>query len=312
VRTLRTPDDRFVGLPGYAFAPHYREIADGEGGLLRVHFVDEGPRGADPVLLLHGEPSWSYLYRKMIPVLVAAGHRVVAPDLPGFGRSDKPTERSDYTYARHVDWLRQLVEALDLGRITLVCQDWGGLLGLRLVAEHAGRFARVVAANTFLPTGDTPAGKAFLAWQKFSQEVPELPVGRIVSGGCKHPLPPELIAAYDAPFPDERFKAGARQFPLLVPTRPDDPAAEANRAAWRALERFEKPLLTAFSDSDPVTAGGDVVLQARIPGAKDQAHTTIRDGGHFLQEDQGEELAGIVVRFIARTATGSPAAAGSV
>lgn len=301
MKVLRTPDERFANLPGHPFAPHYVEIPSGAGGTLRVHFVDEGPRAADPVLLLHGEPSWSYLYRKMIPGIVAAGHRAVAPDLVGFGRSDKPAERGDYTYQRHVDWLRAFVEALDLHRITLFCQDWGGLLGLRLVAEHPERFSRVVAANTFLPTGDTPAGPAFLAWREFSQKVPEFPTGRILQGATVTELPPEVVAAYDAPFPDETYKSGARQFPLLVPISPDDPAAPANRAAWQRLERFAKPFLTAFSDRDPVTQGGDRALQERIPGARGQRHVTIAGGGHFLQEDCGEELARVVVQFIATT-----------
>jgi haloalkane dehalogenase len=300
--TLRTPDARFADLPGFDFEPHYAEIADGEGGTLRVHYLREGDPAGPVVLLMHGEPSWSYLYRKMIPVLTGAGLQVVAPDLVGFGRSDKPTERGDYTYARHVEWMRDLLfEVLDLRGVTLVGQDWGGLIGLRLVGEHPDRFARVVAANTFLPTGDTDPGPAFLAWRTFSQQVPEFPVGRIVSGGCTTPLPAEVIAAYDAPFPEERFKAGARQFPLLVPARPDDPASEPNRAAWKVLERWERPFLTAFSDSDPITAGGDRMLQARIPGAQGQPHTTIAGGGHFLQEDRGAELAGVVVDFIART-----------
>ncbi|HVN84480.1 MAG TPA: haloalkane dehalogenase [Candidatus Binatia bacterium] len=294
--TLRTPDDRFRNLPGYLFAPHYLEV-----GGVRIHYVDEGPSGAAPVLLLHGEPSWSFLYRKMIPILVRAGQRVIAPDLVGFGRSDKPTQRADYTYQRHVDWMRGVIERLDLRGITLVCQDWGGLIGLRLVAEHEHRFARVVAANTFLPTGDTPAGEAFLAWRKFSQEVPDFPVGAIVRGGCASSLPDEVIAAYNAPFPDDRYKAGARQFPLLVPITPDDPAAAANRNAWAGLRRFTKPFLTAFSDSDPITKGADRLLHEAIAGAKGQSHTTIIGGGHFLQEDKGEDLANVVVDFIRRT-----------
>jgi haloalkane dehalogenase len=296
MEALRTPDDRFAALPGYSFAPHYLDA-----GGLRVHYLDEGPRDAAPLLLLHGEPSWSYLYRKMIPILVSAGHRVVAPDLVGFGRSDKPAARADYTYQRHVDWMRAVLTGLDLRGATLVCQDWGGLIGLRLVAEHPERFARVVAANTFLPTGDRDPGPAFLAWRKFSQEVPEFPVGRIVRGGCVTELLPEVVAAYDAPFPEERYKAGARQFPLLVPASPDDPAAEPNRAAWRVLEGWEKPFLTAFSDSDPITAGADRALQERIPGARGLPHTIIAGGGHFLQEDRGEELARVVVDFVAST-----------
>jgi haloalkane dehalogenase len=293
---LRTPDDRFHDLPGYGFAPHYLDV-----GGLRVHYLDEGPRDAAPVLLLHGEPSWSYLYRKMVAPIVAAGHRVIAPDLVGFGRSDKPARREDYSYQSHVDWLTGVLVGLDLQRITLFCQDWGGLLGLRLVAENEGRFARVVASNTYLPTGDERVGEAFLAWQKFSQEVPVFPVGRIVASGCAKPVGDDVARAYDAPFPDESYKAGARQFPLLVPTRPDDPASAANRAAWEVLGRWEKPFLTAFGDSDPITRGGDKRLQERIPGARGQAHVTVKGGGHFVQEDCGEELAGIVVGFIAAT-----------
>jgi haloalkane dehalogenase len=298
IEALRTPDERFATLPGYAFAPHYIDV-DG----LRIHYVDEGPRTAAPVLMLHGEPSWSYLYRKMIPIVTAADHRVIAPDLVGFGRSDKPVRREDYTYQRHVDWMRALIERLDLRGVTLVCQDWGGLIGLRLTAEHSERFARVIAANTFLPTCDTPPGDAFKAWQKYSQETPDFQVGGIVRGGCATDLAVEIVAAYDAPFPEDRYKAGARQFPLLVPTSPDDPAAAPNREAWDVLRRWQKPFLTAFSDLDPITRGADRLLQEAIPGAKGQPHTTIVGGGHFLQEDKGEELARVVVDFIARTRT---------
>jgi haloalkane dehalogenase len=297
---LRTPDDRFDGLPDFAFEPHYVEIDEGEGGTLRVGYIDEGNPGAPVVLLLHGEPSWSFLYRHMIPVLVEAGLRAVAPDLIGFGRSDKPAARTDYSYARHVEWMRAaLFDRLDLRDITLVCQDWGGLIGLRLVGEHPDRFARVVAANTFLPTGDGNPGDAFLAWQKFSQEVPEFTVGRIVGGGCTTDLSDDVIAGYDAPFPDESYKEGARQFPLLVPTSPDDPAAPANRKAWETLSAFEKPFLCAFSDSDRITAGNEKHLMARIPGTNGQPHTTIVGGGHFLQEDRGPELAKVVADFVA-------------
>jgi haloalkane dehalogenase len=303
VDVLRTPDDRFVDLPGYPFAPHYTDVPMGDGGgTLRVHHVDEGPAGAaETVLLLHGEPSWSFLYRHMIPVLTDAGHRCVAPDLVGFGRSDKPAARTDYTYQRHVDWMTAWLTANGLDGLTLVCQDWGGLIGLRLVAAMPDRFRRVVAANTFLPTGDRHPGDAFLAWQKFSQEVPEFPTGRIINGGCTTDLSDDVIAAYDAPFPDESYKEGARQFPLLVPTRPDDPSSEANRAAWDALARFERPFLCAFSDSDAITAGGDRALKDAIPGAAGQPHTTIVGGGHFLQEDRGPELAAVVASFVAGT-----------
>jgi haloalkane dehalogenase len=293
---LRTPDERFVNLPGYTFIPHYVEVDS-----LRIHYIDEGPEEAEPVLLLHGEPSWSYLYRKMIPIITAAGYRVIAPDLVGFGRSDKPAQREDYSYQRHVDWMRGLMRALNLWRITLVGQDWGGLIGLRLAAEHAHRFSRIVAANTFLPTGATPPGEAFLRWRRYSQETPIFHAGGIVKGGCATKLSPEVIAAYDAPFPDERYLAGARQFPMLVPIRPDDPAAEANRVAWKVLKRWEKPFLTAFGDSDLITRGGDLLFQSEVPGAKGLPHRTLVGAAHFLQEDKGEELAQIVVEFLART-----------
>jgi haloalkane dehalogenase len=300
MKTLRTPDDCFASLSGFDFAPHYEEISDGEGGTLRVHYLREGAPEAPVVLLLHGEPSWSYLYRTMIPVLVGAGLQIVAPDLVGFGRSDKPTERGDYTYARHVEWMRELLfDRLALTDITLVGQDWGGLIGLRLVGEHPERFARVVAANTSLPTGDTSPGEAFFNWQRFSQEVAVFPTGFIVNSGCVSDLAPEVVAAYDAPFPDESYKAGARAFPLLVPSSPDDPAHDANVAAWVGLAAFPRPFLTAFSDSDPITKGAYRVLHRDIAGAQGQPHTTIVGGGHFLQEDCGEELARVVASFVA-------------
>src|SRR5262245_45822940 len=295
MEVLRTPDERFANLPGCGFAPHYLAV-DG----LSVHYVDEGPRGAAPVLLLHGEPSWSYLYRKMIPIISAAGHRSIAPDLVGFGRSDKPAARSDYTYQRHVDWMCGVIEHLDLQGITLVCQDWGGLIGLRLAADHPQRFARIVAANTFLPTGDVAPGPAFHAWREYSQTTPEFHVGGIVKGGCVTELAAAVIAAYNAPFPADRHTPVARHFPWLVPATPDAPAAAPNRAAWEVLRRWSKPFLTAFSDTDPITAGGDRVMQREIPGAQGQPHTTITGAGHFLQEDRGEELARVVVEFIAR------------
>jgi haloalkane dehalogenase len=262
-----------------------------------VHYVDEGPRDGAVVLCLHGEPSWRYLYRKRIPPLVGAGLRVVAPDLVGFGRSDKPAARDDYTYQRHVDWMAGFLDAVGLRDVTLFCQDWGGLIGLRLVAEDPGRFARVVASNTFLPTGDRPPPQAFLMWRAFSQSVPEFPVGQIVARACARPVAPEVVAAYDAPFPDERYKEGARQFPLLVPATPDDPASAPNRAAWERLKTYTRPFLTAFGDSDPITRGADARLQAAIPGAAGQPHTTIARAGHFIQEDAGEELGALVAAF---------------
>jgi haloalkane dehalogenase len=302
MHVLRTPDDRFAGLPDFPFAPRYVEVGDGAGGFLRVHHLDEGPPDGEVVVLMHGEPSWSFLYRTMIPVLVDEDLRCVAPDLVGFGRSDKPSEQADYTYARHVEWMRQaLLDRLDLRDVTLVGQDWGGLIGLRLVGEHPERFARVVVANTGLPTGEHPMSDAFLAWQKFSQESPHFPIGRIVDGGCTSDLPAEVVAAYDAPFPDDTFTAGARIFPSLVPTSPDDPAAAANRSAWEALARFDRPVLTAFSDGDPITAGGDRVFQRTVPGAQGRDHVTIAGGGHFLQEDRGPELARMVADFVAGT-----------
>ena len=302
MKVLRTPDDRFSDLPGYPFDPHYADIDDGDGGTLRVHHLDEGPADAAPVLLLHGEPSWSYLYRHMIPVLVARGHRCVAPDLVGFGRSDKPAERSDYTFARHVAWMsRLLFDHLDLRGITYFGQDWGALVGLRLVAEAPERYARVVIGNGGLPTGDGRVSDAFLAWQKFSQETPTFPVGRIVGGGCTTDLPADVIAAYDAPFPDDSFTAGARQFPVLVPTRPDDPASADNRAAWDVLRRFDRPFLCAFSDSDPITKGGHAVFEREVPGTAGQPHTTIEGAGNFLQEDRGPELATVIADFIEAT-----------
>lgn len=296
---LRTPDQRFEGLSDYTFDPHYLQVSDTEDGELRVHYLDEGPRDADPVLLLHGEPSWSYLYRKMIPPLVAAGHRVIAPDLVGFGRSDKPTRREDYTYQRHVDWMQSVLDQLQLQHITLFCQDWGGLIGLRLVAENPARFARVVAGNTMLPTGDHDLGQAFLDWRDFSQRVDTFPVSKIIDGATTTALSADTLHAYDAPFPDETYKEGARQFPMLVPATVDDPACAPNRAAWEVLKQWQKPFLTSFSDSDPVTAGAETVMQKLIPGCEGQPHITIENGGHFLQEDQGEVLADVINRFIA-------------
>jgi len=304
---LRTPDGRFDALPGYGFEPHYVDVPAGDGRRsLRVHHLDEGDRHAgETVLLMHGEPSWCYLYRTMVPVLAEAGYRVVVPDLVGFGRSDKPAARGEYTYARHVEWMRAaLFDGLGLSGLTLVGQDWGGLIGLRLVAEHPDRFRRVVAANTGLPTGDTDMGEAFLAWQRFSQEVPEMHIGRIVKGGCRSELSAEVIAAYDAPFPDESYKEGARQFPTLVPTRPDDPASEANRRAWEVLRGFDKPFLCAYSDGDAITRGADKLFLEQVPGAKGQPHTTIAGGGHFLQEDRGPELARVVADFVRTNAPG--------
>jgi haloalkane dehalogenase len=298
MQVLRTPDERFTGLPGYPFEPHYVQLQDG----LRVHYLDQGPADGAPVLLMHGEPSWSYLYRTMIPVLAAAGHRCVAPDLVGFGRSDKPADPAEYSYQRHVDWMSETIfDRLGLTGITLVGQDWGGLIGLRLLAAQPDRFSRVVAANTGLPTGDLPLSEAFMRWQRFARESPAFDVGRIIGTGTVTELSPEVRAAYDAPFPDDSYKAGARTFPSLVPTTPDDPAHDANTAAWDVLLSFDRPFLCAFSDSDPITRGAEGLFIGRVPGTAGQPHTTIEGAGHFLQEDKGEELASVVTSFMAAT-----------
>jgi haloalkane dehalogenase len=304
---LRTPEEQFLNLPGYPFEPHYVHV-----GGVRMHYVDEGPSDGQVVFMLHGEPSWSYLYRKVIPILAGAGLRAIAPDLIGFGRSDKPADRADYTYQAHVDWMHGFISALNLTHITLVGQDWGGFIGLRVAAEDERRFARIVVANTFLPTGDHPPGEGFFWWQRFSQEVPVFNAGQIAQMMTATDLPPEVMAAYAAPFPEERYAAGARQFPLLVPTAPDDEASAACRAAWTVLEGWHKPFLTAFSDLDPAFGGaapegaytGSIPIaryfQAHVPGARGQFHTTISGASHFLQEDKGPELAAVVVEFIAR------------
>ncbi len=293
--TLRTPDDRFRGLPDWSYEPSYADVGP-DGAAARMAYVDEGPEQARPVLLLHGEPSWSYLYRAMIPPLLEAGLRVVAPDLIGFGRSDKPTQLEDYTYARHVRWLTDLVVGhLDLRDAVLFCQDWGGLLGLRLVAENPERFAAVVASNTMLPTGDHDPGDAFRAWREFSRTATEFDIGRIVDGGTSRSLSPEEVAAYNAPFPDDTYKAGARQFPSLVPISPEDPEAAPNRAAWEVLSRWDKPFVCAFGDSDPITGGADSVLRKLIPGTADQPHVTLKGAAHFSQEDAGVRLADVVI-----------------
>jgi len=294
MKILRTPDERFENLKDYPFAPHYAEV-DG----VRIHYVDEGPRDADPILMLHGEPSWSYLYRFMIPPC-AGEHRVIAPDLVGFGKSDKPASVADYTYQAHVDWITGFVLALDLRRITLVGQDWGSLVGLRVAAENEERFARIVIGNGMLLTGDQKMPGVFKAWRAFARWSPIFPISRIVDSGTRRQLDPEERHAYDAPFPSSAYKAGARAFPKLVPTSPRDPAAPACRKAWEVLEAWEKPFLTTFSSGDPITRGGDRHLRKRIPGAKGQKHTTLR-GGHFLQEDSPGEFAAAVLELIAAT-----------
>jgi len=292
MKILRTPDERFAGLTDWPFAPHYMVLPGTE---LRLHYVDEGPKDAAPILLLHGEPSWAYLYRKIIPLLVAKGHRVLAPDLIGFGRSDKPAARTDYTFERHVGWLDSWFMGLDLKDVTLFCQDWGGLIGLRLVAAHPDRFKAVCAGNTGLPTG-TGMTEGFGNWLKLSQSIPEMPIGGLLNMGSSRELTPAEIAAYDAPFPDESYKEGARQFPTLVPVTPEHGSVAENIAAWQVLEKFDKPFMTAFSDNDPVTKGGEAIFKARIPGTNGQPHV-ILPGGHFLQEDSPAEIAAILDRL---------------
>lgn len=302
MKALRTPDDRFANLSNFPYSPNYAEIDDLEGGKLRVHYIDEGPRDGNIVLLMHGEPSWSYLYRKMIPSFVAAGHRVIAPDLVGFGKSDKPTEMTDYSYARHVQWMAELLfDHLSIRKVTFFGQDWGGLIGLRLVAAEPERFSRIVVSNTGLPTGEQPPTEAFIAWRNFSQNSPVFPIGTIVNGGSASELSAETIAAYDAPFPDDTYKAGARILPSFVPTSIDDPAYRDNVHAWEILKRFERPVLCCFGDKDPVTKGGAKPFMTLVPGAQGQPHVTIEGGGHFIQEDKGEELAALITAFIAST-----------
>jgi haloalkane dehalogenase len=302
VETLRTPDARFAGLPDFDHPTQYAAVPDGEGGSLRMAYVEAGPADGPVVLCLHGEPSWSFLYRKMIPVLAAGGLRVVAPDLVGFGRSDKPARIEDHSYARQVEWVRCLAfDRLDLRAVTLVGQDWGGLIGFRLAAEHSGRFARLVAANTGLPTGDQPMPEVWWQFRRVVERADALDVARLVQAGCRTELTPEVRAGYEAPFPDRRYQAGPRAMPLLVPTAPDDPASAANRAAWAALTAATTPLLVAFSDGDPITDGMAPVLRTAFAGAQGRDHPVIAGAGHFVQEDAGEELARHVLAFV-RTA----------
>jgi len=334
MKCLRTPDERFENLPGWPYRPNYTEVPDGEGGTLLIHHVDEGPRDADPILCIHGQPTWSYLYRHMIADLTARGFRVVAPDLVGYGRSDKPVRREDYSYQRQVDWMTAWLVRNDFRRITFLGQDWGGLIGLRLVAENADRFVRVVIANTGLPVPDrsmseermawfqnfrdeqpTPTmpemaeaisrgdpsmpERSFAYWQKWCWETEDMPVGPMIAGMVDgRTLSPEEVAAYDAPFPDASFKMGCRAMPSQVPMLPSDPSLAANEAAWKVLEAWQKPFLCAFSDNDPVTGNMERGFIDRVPGAKGRDHPGIHGGGHFLQEGRASELAQIVADFI--------------
>jgi haloalkane dehalogenase len=294
---LRTPEDSFERITGFSFKPRYLEIQDQDLGPLRVHYVDEGPADGPVVLCLHGEPTWSYLYRKMIPVFAAAGCRVLAPDLVGFGRSDKPAERSDYTYRKHVQWMADWMASIGLKQITLLGQDWGGLIGLRLLAENPNLFTRFSLSNTGLPTGDHEVGEAFHRWRKFSQEDPVFDTGFIVNLFGHGNLTEEEIEAYRAPFPSDEYKAGARQFPVLVPIDPADPASEDNRRAWKTLMQWEKPALMCFSDADPIMRGGDKPFLKWVPGTNGQPHITLK-GRHFIQQEDGETWAGAVVAWM--------------
>lgn len=289
---LRTPDACFAQLPDFPWQPRYTEI-----GGLRIACVDEGPRDAPVVLLMHGEPTWSFLYRTMIPPLLQAGYRVVAPDLVGFGRSDKPARRSDHSYGNQVAWMNAWLKAVDLRDVTLFCQDWGSLIGLRMVVDAPDRFSRIVLANGGLPTGGGQPPRAFLLWRAFARFSPWFPIGRIVAFGCARALSRPEIAGYNAPFPTRRHRLAARLMPGFVPTTPEDPQAQNNRAAWDFYQRWTKPFLTLFSSRDPVTRGGHAVWQQRVPGAQGQPHAITRGAGHFLQEDKGPELAQAIIEW---------------
>ena len=297
MKVLRTAEGRFANLPDFPYQPRYADL-----GELRLAYVEAGPADGDPVLLLHGEPSWSFLYRKVIPVLAAAGLRAIAADLVGFGRSDKPADIADHSYARHVEWIRAFAFGqLDLSGVTLVGQDWGGLIGLRLVAEHPDRFARVVAANTGLPTGDQPMPEVWLRFREVVRTAPQLSVSRLVQSGCQTTLSQEILDAYEAPFPDPDYMAAVRAMPNLVPATPDDPASAANRAAWVALSQWTRPFLVAFSDRDPITGAMAPVIKRTIPGAAGLTHPVLEGAGHFLQEDAGEELGRVIADFVSQT-----------
>ena len=333
MKTLRTPDESFRNLSGYPFTPCYTDVPDGDGGSLRIHHVAEGIADGDLILCMHGQPTWSYLYRHMIPIFAEAGMRVVAPDLVGYGRSDKPAAREDYTYQRQVDWMTAWLVANDLRDVTLVCQDWGGLIGLRLAAENPERFSRIVIANTGLPVpqnvpqerideyrkfrSDAPTPDlvematalsnpdpehpelTFAHWQKFCWETEDMPLGMMVTSMIDgRALSPEETAAYDAPFPDPSYKMGPRAMPSQVPLLPDDPSVAANLEAWKVLAAWDRPFLCAFTDNDPVTSGADAIFKERVPGAQGLGHTTIRGGGHFLQEGRAAELAALVLKLV--------------
>ena len=293
MKLLSTPEERFENLPDFTFDPHFIKV-DG----INIHYLDEGNKQAEVILLMHGEPSWCFLYRHMIPILVKAGFRILAPDLVGFGRSDKPIEQNDHTYLKHVEWMTKWLRLLDLRNVTLFCQDWGSLIGLRLVIENQDRFKRIVLSNGGLPTGEQRMSDAFSNWREFSRTATKFYVGRIIQGATTTKLPREVIKGYNAPFPDDSFKAGARIMPSLVPISKDDPEHEANKKAIEQFGKWKKPFLTAFSDADPITRGGDKFWQENVPGAQGQKHVKIKNAGHFVQEDKGPELAEVIIDFI--------------
>lgn len=297
IKSLRTPESRFENLPDYPFAPNYLEVE----GSLRMHYLEEGNKNHPTVLLLHGEPSWSFLYRKMIPVLVENNFHVIAPDLIGFGKSDKPVDRSSYTYQGHLDWLSTFIEQLDLNDMILFCQDWGGLLGLRILTEMEDRFSMVVVSNTALPTGNVPMPESFMKWQAYSQHSETFDIGKVIDLGTSRPLPDEVMAGYSAPFPTEEYKAGARMFPMLVPIKSDDPEAVKNQEAWGKLHQWTKPMLTIFGEKDDIMKGAEAIFQSIVPGTKGQDHAML-DAGHFIQEEKGEELAKHIVSFYQKNA----------
>ncbi|MFX1499268.1 MAG: haloalkane dehalogenase [Promethearchaeota archaeon] len=293
MKLLRTPDERFEDLIDFPYDPKYVEV-----DRIRIHYIDEGLKDSEVILLMHGEPSWSFLYRYMIPPLIKADFRVLAPDLVGFGRSDKPADQADHTYAKHVGWITGWLLALDLRNINLFCQDWGSLIGLRVAIENQERFNRIILANGGLPTGGGRMSEAFYKWREFSRTSKEFDIGRVVQNGTVTNLSDEILRGYDAPFPDDSYKAGARIMPSLVPISRDDPEYKANKQAIKMYGEWNKPFLTAFSDGDPITRGTEALWINHVPGARDLKHLTIKDAGHFLQEDKGPEIANELIKFI--------------
>ena len=296
---IRTPENRFENLKDYDFKGNYIDVEKG----LRLHYIDEGNNHKPTVLLLHGEPSWSYLYRKMIPVL-SDRFRVIAPDLIGFGKSDKLVNKEDYSYQNHINWISTFIEKLDLRNIILFCQDWGGLLGLRIITEMDNRFDMVIASNTTLPTGKIPMPESFMQWRAFSQHSTGFNIGKVIDMGTVEPLSEKVLEAYNAPFPSEEYKAGARIFPALVPIEPEDPESINNLKSWEKLKSWDKPFLTVFGDEDKIMIGAEKILQNVVPGAKGQNHK-ILNAGHFIQEEKGEELAELIIEFYIENTTGN-------